>query len=569
MLQVKNVSSFISLQADHSRLLSNKLLPVIYSHFEILERIIVHNESTSHDEVDRQVSAFIENENPIHPATSTRSSELSYLRFLSEGLLKILVSSKNFDCKVAGNLLTEVLTCSVLLPLTDVICDPATINLLVILATNQKVHKRAIKSNVHKVILLENFMQEFKMNLTVENDEGDNISRNFLKDQEKLYSFMQHLKSKSSADIDLLKFFLDVEHLNSELDKSSVVCDPHRLSELQHQSEKLLIFYQTKLFQGKNGEKQPKDLFKAHDQAQRELESKWKNDFYKSAEYFQLIYGDKEFSHVPTRTADVADAAHYKLTSKLRNAMTIRTGAVEGLEATEIPIWDALDHPLGQTSYYNSVAVKLRKERGQDLDSFMQTFFHSIEQEADIGEDVAASTQTQEEAKHRHKKKQNHELYKNLFNFNDHTQNRQFTIVSQAKSSVDSAIYFLVSILNVHQVLLQAFRSFARFLPDADNMVCGLIRKVLHRLIDEATLAELIGELEEKVFDAKPSAVDTSDELQKRHELATTRIESVNKNLGKILSFLQNPVLNKHLVYCLIDVIVVEIFPEFNLEAKD
>lgn len=533
-----------------------------------MERI-VHNESTAKDQVDGQVSAFIDNENPIHPATFNRSSELNYLRFLSKGLLRILVSSKNFECKVAVNLLTEVLTCSVLLPLTDILCDPATINLLVILATNPKIHKRAKKTNAHKVILLDNFMKKFKMNLLLEDEEDENqLNRNFLKDQEKLYSFMQHLKSKNNTDIDLLKFFLDVEHLNSELEKTSVICDPQRLSELQQHSEKLLIFYQTKLFHGKPHEK-PDDLFKAHDQAQRQLESKWKNDFYKSSEYFQLIYGEKEFIHIPTRVADVTDNSQYKFSSKLKNAMTIRTGAVEGLEATEIPIWDALDHPLGQTSYYSSVAVKLRKERGQDLDSFMQTFFHSIEQEADVGEDIAASTQTQEEAKHRQKKKQNHEVYKNLFNFNDNSQTTQFMIVSHVKSSVDSAIYFLASILNIHYLLLKAFRSFIRFLPDADNILCGLIRKLLHKLIDEATLAELISELEEKVFDTKPSIVATSEELQTRHELATKRIESVNKNLGKILNFLQNPVLNKNLIYSLIDVIVVEMFPEFNLDAKD
>ena len=30
-----------------------------------------------------------------------------------------------------------------------------------------------------------------------------------------------------------------------------------------------------------------------------------------------------------------------------------------------------------------------------------------------------------------------------------------------------------------------------------------------------------------------------------------------------------DPVLNKHLVYCLIDVIAAELYPEINLEAKE
>lgn len=473
----------------------------------------------------------------------------------------------------------EILTSVVLLPLTDIICDPATINLLVILATNPNVQMPA-KKNGKKVVLLEHFVQEFKMNVD-DGDEGRNINRNFLKDQEKLYSFMQHLKSKSSSDIDLLKFYLDVEHLNSELEKTHVICDPVKLSELQQKSEKLLIFYQNNLFhENEHKGKKPDDLFKAHDHARRILEGKWRNDFYRSAEYFQLIYGDKDNSNFRkassssslTKSYDVIDNAmqhmqHQKLSSKLKNVMSIRVGAIEGLEATEIPIWDALDHPLGNISYYNSVAVKLRKERGQDLDSFMQNFFHSIEQEADIGEDVA-STQAQEEARHRQKKKQNHELYANLFNFSEKSRVNQFTITPHVTTTVDSAIYFLASILNIHKVLLRILDKFIRFLPDADNIICAMIRKLLEKVIDEYVLAKLINELEEKVFDPSPSIPLNNEELTMRRELAATQIESVNKNLRRILSFLQNPVLNKHLVYCLIDVIAIEIFPELNLNAK-
>lgn len=560
-------------QVDHSRLISNKLLPVVYSHFEILDRIVQRESST-----DEEVAAFVDNENPIHPATFNRNSEINFLRHVSTNLIRILVSEKNFDCKILVNLLKEILTCSVLLPLTDVISDPATLNLLVILATNLRVQKTATKkANGKKVLLLENFVKEFKMNLTDDDDDddaggGQNINRNFLKDQEKLYSFMQYLKSQGNTDIELLKFFLDVEHLNAELEKSYVICDPFKLSELQQKSERLLMFYQGHLFQATEGEEKPDDLLKAHDHARRILEAKWKNEFYRSAEYFQLIYGDKEYSYIPdaAKAADVTDAAfhHHKLSSKLKSVMSIRTGTVEGLEATEIPIWDALDHPLGHSSYYNSVAVKLRKERGQDLDSFMQSFFHSIEQDADVGEDIA-STQTQEEANRRQKKKPNHELYKNLFNVTGQSRINQFTSVPCVKSSVDSTIYFLASILNVHRVLLRLFNGVVRMLPDGDNIICELLRKFLFKIIDEPIAAKLINELEEKVFDPNPTNPPSNEELTKRRQLAATRIENVNKNLGKILTFLQNPVLNKHLVYCLIDVIAVEIFPELNLDAKD
>lgn len=44
----------------------------------------------------------------------------------------------------------------------------------------------------------------------------------------------------------------------------------------------------------------------------------------------------------------------------------------------------------GNSTIYNSVAQKLRKERGQNLDAFIHTFMQSIEQSSntDIGEDV-------------------------------------------------------------------------------------------------------------------------------------------------------------------------------------
>lgn len=536
---------------------------------DILNRLVAF-ENPSEDKV---VKAFIENENHIHHATFNRNSEITYLRCFVRSALPYLASRNNLECRILYDLVNEILTCSVLLPLMDILSDPDTINSLVILATNEKMHKTtSYDTSKQKVALLENFTKQFEMSLNQQDNERQ-IDTQFLKDQEKLYSFMQHLKSKSNTDIELLKFFLDVEHLNAELEKTSVICDPVKLTELQQKSEKLLMFYQSQLKQ--EGNIKPKDLFAAHSEARQRLETKYKIDFYKSAEYFQLIYGDKENAFLPSvmiKAIDSVDSVHHqKFSSKLKNAMSIRTGAVEGLEATEIPIWDALDHPLGNSSYYNSVAIKLRKERGQDLDGFMQAFFHSIEQEADIGEDIA-TTQTKDEEKKNNRKQKlpNHlgnvELYRNLFNISRSSRTADmFATVPFVKTAVDSAIYFLASILNVNTLLLRICNGIFRILPDAERIVRGLIRKIIDKNINEIILAKLIGELEEKIFDSKPSNTQSNE----TRKLATTRIESINKNLGKILSYLQYPIMNKHLMYCIVDIIIVEIFPELNLEAKD
>lgn len=547
-------------------MLSNKFLPVIYSHLDILSRIN-HAESSSN-----VIEAFIENENPIHPATFNRNAEIIYLRKLSQRILSFLVSSSNKESKVIVDLLKEVLTHTVLLPLMDIISDPGTINYLVILATNPKMQNTFKKSSGRKVILLENFARKFEIKLDDENSAESN--GNFLKDQEKLYSFMQHLKSKSSKDIELLKFFLDVNHLNSQLESSNLISNPYKLSELQQKSEKLLIFYQKNLHDNENLQKMPDDLLEAHNDARKLLEIKWKNDFYRSAEYFQLIYGDKEiFNDENLMKTDFVDSVlpQQKFSSKLKNAITIRTGTIEGIEATEIPIWDALDHPLGGSSYVNSMAVKLRKERGQDLDGFMQSFFHSIEQEADIGEDVA-STQLRDENSQKRRTLNllgNSELYKNLFNIPSQRKITQYSIETHMKSASDALLYFMDSFLDLHKLLMKVATRVIEFLPDSDNIILELIRKLFSKVLNESMLAFLVKELEEKVFDSKPSTPPSKDELQKRHKLAESRIENVSKSLGKILCHLQNPVLNKNLMYCLMDLIIVELFPELNLIAKD
>lgn len=55
----------------------------------------------------------------------------------------------------------------------------------------------------------------------------------------------------------------------------------------------------------------------------------------------------------------------------------------------------------GNNTIYSSMTQKLRKERGQNLDSFISTFMHSIEQSSstDIGEDVILMKEIKGETK--------------------------------------------------------------------------------------------------------------------------------------------------------------------------
>lgn len=62
-------------------------------------------------------------------------------------------------------------------------------------------------------------------------------------------------------------------------------------------------------------------------------------------------------------------------------------------------VWDTFsDEPTlardNTPNIYNSMTQKLRKERGQNLENFVQNFMQSIEPNADVGEDVVMMNDT-------------------------------------------------------------------------------------------------------------------------------------------------------------------------------
>lgn len=60
------------------------------------------------------------------------------------------------------------------------------------------------------------------------------------------------------------------------------------------------------------------------------------------------------------------------------------------------------------------------------------------------------------------------------------------------------------------------------------------------------------------------STEPTPYELLKRQQLARSRMESTRKGLGNLADCLQSPPLNKHIIYCLFDIILAEMYPEFD-----
>lgn len=188
-------------------LITDKLLPLFYDHYEILNKMLV----VDHIPTQKLASAFVQNEYSIHPAVYNRQTEINYLRGIAKYLIPKLFSNENFNSMIFFNLIQELIACWVLLPLMDVLSDPNLINLLVIVATDPSKDLNAERKRMKiplyndRVIFLENFAK--RGSETYDFMEG-NMENDILKDQTKLYSFMQFLKKEGAVEI--LRFYLDV-----------------------------------------------------------------------------------------------------------------------------------------------------------------------------------------------------------------------------------------------------------------------------------------------------------------------------------------------------------------------
>lgn len=102
-----------------------------------------------------------------------------------------------------------------------------------------------------------------------------------------------------------------------------------------------------------------------------------------------------------------------------------------------------------------------------------------------------------------------------------------------------------------------------------ESIICSLIQMLINVGLFEPRLAILITLLEEQLFEDDFKPDPTPSELLDRQKVAKQRLSSINKNLGIVMDCLQSPPLNKHLIYTLFDLILVEIYPEIEKLTKE
>uniref|UniRef100_A0A182KB22 PPIase cyclophilin-type domain-containing protein n=1 Tax=Anopheles christyi TaxID=43041 RepID=A0A182KB22_9DIPT len=556
-------------EIDAPGVIMNRLLPTVFIHYEIIAKMLLVDRVP----MDKLAKTFVIDEYPIHPAVLNRGAEVNYLRGVAKVLIPRLFTPENTSCKIFFNLIKELLTFWVLLPIMDVIADPNLINLLIITATDKhakdgsrKVAEAAKEQRCEKVEILGDFVDrslrkiECGAEITVSQE-------NLWEDKDKLYYFMQFLIKEGS--VELLQFYLDVDNLNKELEDPHITTDPTKLSSLHQQSEKLLQKYQSMVKATERpigGEEPPPvdTLTEAHERVRLKLEEKWFKQFSKTSDYFTLVYGGREIREsYDKRGSDGTSGTGTKLSTKFKEVIR---GAVDGapIEATESPtVWDALNDVHPSNNIYNSVTQKLRKEKGQSLDVFMITFMHSIEQSPDIGEDVVLE---KEPLKKKPRIPGQSVVFGDLFELKKASKNTHTTTLlsHSVRGPSQCFVYILVKVLNAPSIIVRlalAFCCVSR--KSVDTLINSLTAKLIQAGLKESRLAFLINLLREHIF-LRKQPEPTPAMLLKRQQDARKRLEDLRGGLGNVADVLQSPVLNKHLMYCLFDILLAEMYPEFD-----
>lgn len=203
-------------EIDAPGVIMNRLLPTVFIHYEIIAKMLLVDRVP----MDKLAKTFVIDEYPIHPAVLNRGAEINYLRGVAKVLIPRLFTAENTSCKIFFNLIKELLTFWVLLPIMDVIADPNLINLLIIIATDKrakdgtrKVGDAAKVQHCEKVKILDDFVGRSLRKLECGVPRDVMVPQEILwEDKDKLYYFMQFLIKEGS--VELLQFYLDVGKAN-------------------------------------------------------------------------------------------------------------------------------------------------------------------------------------------------------------------------------------------------------------------------------------------------------------------------------------------------------------------
>lgn len=228
---------------------------------------------------------------------------------------------------------------------------------------------------------------------------------------------------------------------------------------------------------------------------------------------------------------------------------------------------------------YQSVAYKLRKEKGQHLDPFMNSFLLSTGQSkndkfewAEEGEEIDILSTRPSENSSFPKTYRSH-----VFNDNFGV---QYRILKDTLSSslspegiTESAFYLMKNVFKMPNGILRLYASICSIAQNfVDLSAKTVIDKKIKSSLNQSNLAYLIRQLEDVIFNEHPPT--SREELKKRQIRAFDVLQNsvptvvtqicgpgVKDGFKLLLEIVQNPHFNKQLAYNLLDIILTEMYP--------
>lgn len=197
------------LQVDLAHVIINKLVPAGLSH---LDDYLGALRLSSRQRIPLDKAALQYLGPRLHPAARNRDNELLYLRQLTTLILVQLLPSSQLHCKNFNVLIRELLSGWILLPITDVLADPAVVNSLLLLFLDNYTLSQYPNRPPTRV----EFLARFVSSVPISRDSALRLDlSSVLKDQSLLYPFIQFLKGEGCVNI--LQFCLDVEEFNGKM----------------------------------------------------------------------------------------------------------------------------------------------------------------------------------------------------------------------------------------------------------------------------------------------------------------------------------------------------------------
>lgn len=103
-----------------------------------------------------------------------------------------------------------------------------------------------------------------------------------------------------------------------------------------------------------------------------------------------------------------------------------------------------------------------------------------------------------------------------------------------------------------------------------DSLLCKGIDKLLQIALYEPRLTLLVRTIDEQLFGQEKKTEPSFTELLEQQRQARSRLSKISPKCASCADTLQSPILNKHLSYCLLDLIIAELYPELaNSMAKN